>query len=330
MGAFCDEANWHMRNVSIIGYGPVGRDTAALLVKRGDALRIVQRSKPPALPDGCTFLSADSTDREATIQACAGVDTVVCCLGFPYDSTLWKRVWPVAMANILEGCAASGARLVFCDNLYMYGPQTKPLTEDMPLTTYGRKPAIRAEITRMWLAAHQAGRVRTVAVRAPDFYGPGVPTSVLGAFGVARLLNGQPALMPYPIDQPHDYNYVPDFARALVSLVDAPDDAYGQAWHVPSAQPTRTLRDILTIAAGLIGVAPRITVLPQFLAPVIGLFAKEVGEIVEMRFQWDRPYIVDASKFAARFWSDPTPLEDGLRETIAYYRRRTPPLSSRA
>ena len=39
-----------------------------------------------------------------------------------------------------------------------------------------------------------------------------------------------------------------------------------------------------------------------------------------MRFQWDRPYHVDATKFARRFWGDATPLEEGLRETIAFYR----------
>jgi len=77
---------------------------------------------------------------------------------------------------------------------------------------------------------------------------------------------------------------------------------------------------VLTLAASLIGVAPRITALPQFLVPILGLFSKETAEIVEMRFQWDRPYLVDSSKFAARFWNDPTPLEEGLRETIAFYR----------
>jgi dTDP-D-glucose 4,6-dehydratase len=53
---------------------------------------------------------------------------------------------------------------------------------------------------------------------------------------------------------------------------------------------------------------------------VIGLFKPEVRELAEMRFQWDRPYLVDASKFAARFWSDATPYERGLAETIAWYR----------
>jgi nucleoside-diphosphate-sugar epimerase len=309
------------RRIAVIGFGAVGRETTTLLSARGDAVRIVQRREPPKpkVPDGAVFQAADVEDREAILRACAKVDTVVCCAGLPYDSAVWARAWPRAMVNLLDGCAASGARFVFADNLYMYGPQTRPLTEDMPLSTYGRKPHIRAEITQLWRKAHDAGRVRAVAVRAPDFYGPDVSTSVISAYGVARLVAGKAALVPYPADNPHDFTYVPDFARALVTLIDAPDDAYGQAWHVPNA-PTRTLREILTMAAERIGVAPRINVLPPALAAVLALFWKDMAEIREMKFQWERPYVVDASKFAARFWRDATSFESGLDATVAYYR----------
>ena len=50
-------------------------------------------------------------------------------------------------------------------------------------------------------------------------------------------------------DMPHDIAYVPDYARAVVSLLDAPDDAFGQAWHVPCA-PIRTPRELLGARRG--------------------------------------------------------------------------------
>jgi hypothetical protein len=43
-------------------------------------------------------------------------------------------------------------------------------------------------------------------------------------------------------------------------------------------------------------------------------------EIAEMRFQWDRPYRVDAHKFAERFWSDVTPFDIGARATALSFR----------
>jgi nucleoside-diphosphate-sugar epimerase len=271
------------------------------------------------MPAGSAFCQADVLDSAAVVRACAGARSVACCIGVPYVSSIYERVWPPAMTNLLEACAVSGARFIFADNLYMYGPQTRPLTEDLALTNFGVKPRVRAEITRLWRDAHEAGRVRCVSVRASDFYGPDVETSVISRFGVARLLAKKPAIAPYPPDHPHDFTYVPDFARALAALIDAPDDAYGQAWHVPNA-PTRTLRDILNLAAELIGVAPRVQVLPRALAMLVGIVRQDVRELAEMRFQWDRPYIVDTSKFRVRFWSNPTPFADGLAATIAFYR----------
>jgi nucleoside-diphosphate-sugar epimerase len=305
------------KRIVVAGFGAVGRGLTDRLSARGDSVTIVQRHRP-ALPANCTFLSANLENANESLTVMANADAVVCAVGIPYVSAVYEHVWPIVMRNMLEGCAKSGARFVFADSLYMYGPQTRPLTEDMPLTDYGRKPRVRAEITRLWRQAHSSGQVRAVAVRASDFYGPDVPTSVLSTLGVARLVSGKPALVPYPPDHPHDFTYVPDFARALVSLIDASDDAYGKAWHVPNA-PTRSLRELLNLAAMLMGVTPRVTVLPPLLMPFLGQFRADVRELKEMRFQWDHPYYVDATKFSRRFWSDPTPFEEGLRATIAFY-----------
>lgn len=228
--------------IAVIGYGAVGRATASLLLARGDEVRVVQRRQPAALAARTTFLAADVEDHDEMLRACDDVDAVVCCIGLPYRASLWERVWPRAVANLLDGCAASRARFVFADNLYMYGPQTQPLTENLPLTTYGRKPRVRAQITELWREARDAGRVRAVAVRASDFYGPDVPTSVLSTYGVARLVAKQAALVPYSPDHPHDFTYVPDFARALVTLLDAPDDAYGQPGTCPTRRHERCAR----------------------------------------------------------------------------------------
>jgi nucleoside-diphosphate-sugar epimerase len=307
--------------VIVFGYGPVGREITARLAARGDAVTVAQRSAPGTLPDGVSFRRADIGDAAATVAACEEAEVIVCAIGFPYRTALWLQAWPQAMANLLVAAQRAKARFVFADNLYMYGPQTVPLREDMPLTEIGGKPGVRAEITRMWQDAHRAGRVQATAVRASDFYGPNVATSVLSEFGIARLIAGKPALAPYSPDFLHDFTYVPDFARAVISLIDAPDDAYGEAWHVPNA-PTRTLREHLIAAARIANVRFRISVLSDAVKPLIGLFSADIRELREMRFQTDRPYRVDHTKFAKRFWADATPFEDGLAATVSAYRRR--------
>jgi nucleoside-diphosphate-sugar epimerase len=305
-------------SVVVLGYGAVGRAVTAQLAARGGSIIVGQRREPAGLPRGAIFSSVDLTVHESVVAACAGAGAVICCAGFPYRSDLWESAWPVAMRNMLDASATARARFVFADNLYMYGPQSGALVETMPLTSLGRKPKVRADITRRWQAEHDRGRVEAVAVRASDFYGPKAETSVLSAFGIARLIAGKSALIPYSPDHPHDFTYVPDFARALVTLLDAPSDCYGQAWHVPNA-PTRTLRELLAMAAGMITTPLRVRMLPQWLKPIIGLFEPNIRELLEMQFQTDRPYRVDSSKFGRRFWNNPTGFGLGIAATVASY-----------
>ena len=189
-------------------------------------------------------------------------------------------------------------------------------------TPYGVKPAARVETTRIWMAASAAGRLRIAALRAPDFYGPRVPLAHLGETGFGALAKGKAAQVVGSPDTPHDFAYVPDCARAVVTLLDAPDDAFGQAWHVPCA-PTRTPREILALGAAALGVKPRVSRLPLWALGPLGLFVPVLREMREMRFQWDRPYRVDFSRFARRFWADATPFEVGAPATALWFRDRS-------
>ncbi|HEX9159567.1 MAG TPA: NAD-dependent epimerase/dehydratase family protein [Rhizomicrobium sp.] len=305
--------------IAIFGYGPVGRATAARLAAEGRELIVAQRRAPPDLPKGAAFAPCDALDGEAVIKAAREAEQIVVAIGFDYSGIVWRDAWPRAMANFVAACKATGARMVFIDNLYMYGPQTAPLVETMPLANTGWKPAARSTATRIWMAAAAAGEVRIAALRAPDFYGPAVGNSYLGDTSIGKLAQGKPAVFIGSPDVLHDYAYVPDIARAAMTLLASPDSAFGQAWHVPCA-PTRTTRDILKIAADALGVKLRISAMPAWMLGASGMFSPFLRELVEMRFQWDRPYRVDAAKFANAFWSDATALETGVRDTALAFR----------
>jgi nucleoside-diphosphate-sugar epimerase len=305
--------------ITIFGYGPVGQAVAKRLLGEGREVIIAQRRAPPDLPKGATFAPSDALDRDAVVKAASGADQFVVAVGFPYSGVLWREVWPEAISNFVAACKATGARMVFIDDLYMYGPQTAPLVETMPLADYGWKPAARSAATRVWMAAAAAGEARVAALRAPDFYGPGVGNSFLGDTSIGKLARGKPAVFIGSPDVLHDYAYVPDIARAATTLLAAPDSAFGQAWHVPCA-PTRTTRDILKIAAETLGAKLSISAMPAWMLGTTGLFSPFLRELIEMRFQWDRPYRVDATRFAAAFWSDATPFEVGVPETARAFR----------
>src|SRR5208282_267560 len=137
-------------------------------------------------------------------------------------------------------------------------------------------------------------------------------------YAVKPLSQGKTAIIPYSPDHPHDFTYIPDFARALVTLLDAPSDACGQAWHAPNA-PIKTLRVLVERAAEKIGVAPKMIVLPKPALHLLGLFDRQIYELIEMRFQTAKPYLVDCSKFTRRFGWEATPFEDGLDATVDFY-----------
>ena len=173
--------------ITIFGYGSVGRATATRLLAEGREVVVAQRRAPPDLPKGATFAPCDALDRDAVVKAARGAEQFVVAIGFPYSGVVWREAWPKAMANFVAACKATGARMVFIDNLYMYGPQTAPLVETMPLSDKGWKPAARSAATRVWMAAAAAGEAQVAALRAPDFYGPGVGNSFLGDTSIGKL-----------------------------------------------------------------------------------------------------------------------------------------------
>src|SRR5271166_2175761 len=308
--------------ITIFGYGPCGRAAMVRLLADGREVVIAQRKAPAGLPKGATFAPCDALDRDGVLKAARDSDQFVVAIGFPYVGKFWREAWPKSIANFVAACETTGARMVFIDDLYMYGPQTASLVETMPLTSYGLKPAARSAATRVWMGAAAAGRARVAALRAPDFYGPGVPWAYLGDSTIGALARGKAASFVGSPDMPHDYAFVPDIARAVATLLDAPDSAFGQAWHMPCA-PTRTTRGILELAAKALGVRLRINALPAQLLPLAGVFSPFLRELKEMRFQWDRPYQVDATKFAKAFWSDVTPLEVGVSKTALSFQATT-------
>lgn len=300
----------------VLGAGPVGLALVDQLLAGGVEARVVTRSGRAVVPEGIEVVAADISDPEQAARACAGTDTVYSCVGLSYQG--WPEKWPPMMAGMLSGAEAAGARFVFMDNCYMYGPVTTPMTEDLPLTDFGNKPATRSKITRMWQDAHEAGRVEAVSVRASDFYGPGVSNAVLGDQSIGRLAAGKSAQIVGDPDQPHSFAYVPDVARALVTIGEA-SGVTGQAWNVPNA-PDKTTREVLQMFADEFGCPLKIQTMPKPLMSILGLFNADVRELKEMLYQWERPFHVDATKFTGRFWDDPTPLEQGVAQTVAFYR----------
>ena len=96
--------------------------------------------------------------------------------------------------GILEGVSRTGAKLIYGDNLYMYGnTKDKPISENLPYNATGHKGKVRAQTAEVLLDAHKRGEIKVVIGRGSDFYGPLVLNSTLGEMFFKSALSGKPA-----------------------------------------------------------------------------------------------------------------------------------------
>ena len=306
-------------NHVVLGTGAIGRAVAEELVRRGESVRMVNRSgKMQEAPAGVEVIAADLYEPTNVREVTRGANVVYQSSQPPYNQ--WTTKFPRLQNSVLDGLRGSNAKLVLIENVYMYGDtQGRPMTEDTPYNAHTRKGRTRGEISRAAFEAHKEGRVRVTAARGGNFFGPWGTDSTMGARAFYPLLRGKPAQLIGRTDVPHTHTYVKDFGRALVILGER-EEADGQAWHVPNDQPRMTQGELVRMFAEEAGVEPKISSMGKLMMSIGGLFIPEAKETVEMMYEFDKPFIIDSSKFENTFGLEATPMREAIRETVAWYK----------
>jgi nucleoside-diphosphate-sugar epimerase len=294
----------------VLGAGPVGRAVVTALASRGIEPAVVTRSG--ASVPGATSRRADLADPVQAAAAVDGAAVVFQCAQPPYHR--WPEEFPTLQAHAVDAAMSADALLVVAENLYGYGPVDGPISQDLPLSATTRKGAVRAQMWRDLQEAHEGGRLRAVAARASDFFGPGVGDSAVGRRFFGPLARGKVVRVAGDPDRLHTYTFVADFGEALVRLSETPA-SWGQAWHVPNA-PTVTTRAFAEQAAELAGTTLRLRGTPRWQLRLLGRFVPAVGEIVEMLYEFEKDFVVDHTPYAALLGDHATPLDEALAATL--------------
>jgi nucleoside-diphosphate-sugar epimerase len=307
--------------------GALGAAIVRRLTAENKSVRIVVRDAErmrKLLPPSADFVTGDATDAEKVRTACRNASIIYHCVNVPYSK--WGAVMPTVTDNILIGARDAKARLVFPGNVYGYGPfQTIPATEDHPLAATSKKGLLRITLERKLMEAHRLGDVRVVIPRFPDYYGPNVTNKLVAPIFEAALA-GKKASWLGTLDVPHDLVYIDDAAAACL-LLGATDSAYGQAWHIPGAGPI-TGRQFIEMIFKAAGQKPNIGVMRRGFFRFFGLFAADAREMLELLYEFERPLVLDGSKFARTFPSFKyTSHENAVRQTVEWFRRRSGQLS---
>lgn len=151
--------------------GTIATQLLSILQARHENIRLVSRTPKPV--PGTQTMAADIRDYQQLLSAVEGSGIVYLLVGITYDHKVWQRDWPLIMQNVINACKATDARLIFFDDVYMYGKVDGVMTEDTPYCPCS-KGKIRAQVATMLLEEMAAGNIQATIARAVDFYGPGV------------------------------------------------------------------------------------------------------------------------------------------------------------
>ncbi len=306
----------------IVGAGATGSATARLLASRGMSVRVITRSGNGPVEPGIELVAADATDVSKLTELTVGAAALYNCANPPYDK--WSEAWPPLAASLLAAAEANDAVLVTLSNLYGYAKPTRPMLVNDPLDAPSVKGGVRAQMWTDAKAAHDAGRVRAVEVRASDFIGPEVGESGhMGDRVVPRVIDGKSVSLLGRVDVAHSWTAIDDVAAMLV-MAATDERAWGRAWFVPTPAPL-TQTEMVQRMCALAGVDPvKVKTVPSVMLSIAGLVVPVMREMKEILYQFEAPFVIDSSETTDVFGLEPTPIDETLQLTLNHYRAPVP------
>jgi len=300
--------------------GSIGTELVKELVRGGKRIRLVGRN--PASADGSAeAVSADISNLDQTVKAVSGSTVVYLLVGLKYDLKIWRALWPRIMQNAIEACKRAKARLMFFDNVYMYGQVNGAMTEQTPFNPCSAKGEIRAQIATVLLDEVKAENLVALIARSADFYGPDAKNSVPNILVFNKFAKGSKASWLVNDSVKHSLTFTLDAARSLAFLA-GNEKAWNQTWHVPTAPNPPTGKEFIRMVANEFGVTPNYRVLTRPMIRVAGWFDPTVRESYEMLYQSEYNYIFDSTKFEKAFNFEPTSYAQGVRITSGAFKKQ--------
>jgi len=307
-------------SIALVGAaGAIGKSIAQALDAQGKSYRVIGRSKNSLEKTFGNNANVDlatwNTEEPASIRAAfAGIETIVYLVGVNY----WQfELHPILMRKTLEAAIAAGVKnILLIGTVYPYGrAQSMPIRESHPRNPHTFKGQKRKEQEDILLQAHAEGKINAAVLRLPDFYGPGVEASLLHG-AAAAAINGGAADMIGPIDQPHEFVFVPDVGPVVSKLVET-SAAFGKVWHLAGAGVT-TQQAIATEMEKQTGNKLKLRVAGKWMLRLIGLFNPFMREAVEMHYLLTDPVIMDDSALQKLIGPiKKTSYVEGIRQTLA-------------
>lgn len=315
--------------------GFVGSHVARALVTRGHEVRALVRSPSAALPVGARrIVVPDAWTRTSLDDACAGADAVVHVAGLAHqrsrgDAGVLEQMRAVNVEGtrtLAHAAAGNGVRrFVFMSSVAAGDtPRDCPLDESpafRPSTPYGQSK-LEAEAVCAEVMAQIGGR--SVAVRPPMIYGPGMRGAPLDLFGLIQ--RG----IPLPLEGVRQRLSVASVQNVTAATLFLLDDARTSGGYLVADDDVPTVEELTRAVGAALGKPTRLLPLPVAVIRAAARVGDVIARLTRFPLTTERldrvlgTVVVDTTRLRTAGFVPPVSMRDGLVEAARWFAVRGP------
>jgi nucleoside-diphosphate-sugar epimerase len=327
------------RTALVVGArGGWGGEMVSTLLARGWQVRALARGAPPrgagqlahltgqpAAHPLLQWVSGDAMRPDDLQRAAEGVQVLVHAVNPPGYVRWHELAMPMLRAS-MAAAQAQGARLMLPGNVYNYGPDAGTcLHEDAPQRPLTRKGRVRVEMEDALQEAAARHGLRSLVLRAGDFFGGGGASSW---FNTVMVRSGKPVSRvaePHAPGVGHTWAYLPDATLAAVRLLELDATSPGrlalaERVHFKGhalADGRDLARCVAQVLAEQTGRSVKISPVPWPLWKALALVSPMLREVREMRYLWQQPLALDNRRLMTLLGDEPhTPLPQAVAAAL--------------
>ena len=306
------------KTVLVLGAtGGIGGEVAKAALRRGWVVRALSRHAQRAGSDrqGMEWIQGDAMNEADVVAAAQGVEVIVHAVNPPAYKNWALWVLPM-LRNTLSAARQTGARVVLPGTFYNYGPETFPvIAENAPQQPRTRKGAIRVQMETLLREASAQG-VRSLIVRAGDYFGPRAGNNWFSQIVTA----GRPVSHVTRIGKAgigHQWGYLPDVAETMLRLLEIEDRLNDfENIHMAGHWDDTGMRMVDAVQRA-VKQPVSVRAFPWWLLAVVWPFVRLLRELHEMRYLWMRSIRLDNARLLELLGSEPhTALEYAVEASL--------------
>lgn len=291
------------------GNGTIGKEVAKQLHKMSIQVRIASRSPQKVNPTDQLF-AMDVFNEASVLEGIKESSVVYLILGLPYKDKIWLEGFPKAVGSVINACKKEGVKLVYFDNVYMYGQVKGWMHEDLASKPISIKGTARQIAAALILDAIKNQQIEALICRSSDFYGDYPMFDVIKQIAL-KLQKGKKPMLLFRDDKKHSLTYIPDAAKAVAFLAQQPE-AYHQIWHLPTDPNALTGKQLVELVAEILKKEPQYKVIPKGMLKLLSFFNVQLKELMKLSYQWEYDYLFSSEKLEKTFGIKPLSYKEGI------------------